>query len=778
MQSHKGLFERILIVLFLGCLIFITVGFALLNSSLDLSGSATIKPDGKVYISNVQVYGTLRNASASPTFTDTTIDFNLQFMNANQNQNNPNDYVANFKVTITNDSSYDYEYYMPDYTPTVFGINTNQYYDSSLVGYTISGISIGDTIPSNSSVDIIIYFSFTNPISDREIFVIDGDFEPNLVEDTQASLIGTVVDSIGDLTGSNTLAAYTINVINTYNVNQSFTLSTPDSAKFLVVDAQENTGTSYTIAGNSSQSFTFYLKKAPNAEYGVNSQRVNISFTPTGGTTQNAGKVTALVDRNVFYKDEEAPVISNVRATIQNTVGSVLVEWDATDNMVEGTYTVVIFNSNNTEIDRQSTTDANHSLTVTGLNDGNYYFVVYGTDAEGNEATPSEITGATTGSGHASRNATAEYDWHFQVTYNLTSLNASPKPNSVNRGDTFSTTLTATGLNNQRPESVTVTMGGVTPNNYSYSSSSGALSIPNVTGDIVITASATSGGGCLVSGTKILLANGSYKNIEDIGYTDLLKVYNHVNGKMTNVYPIWIEEKHTTDCFERITFEDDSYIDVVGKHCLFDVTKNRYVDVSNLDDFGVGAKVYKLDEKDNLVEIKVKNVEIINEERDYYNVVSTVYYNLIANNLLTVDATASISNVYGYNDKAIYGDNYYTISNSEGLPYEAFGGNIPYYLYNGLNLRNAGSLINKELDASFLNAFVMKNTNKDGIGLFTISIGDRESKEYNSFTKEEGEEFTLPDLENGYYIETSTMNIYKPLDKVQVRYSMHFEIVK
>ena len=762
-------------------MIFITVGFALSNSSLDITGRATIKPDGKIYISNVQIDGTLRNAEASPTYTDTAINFNLRFKNRNQNQNNPNDYRANFIITITNDSSYDYEYYMPNYTPTVYGTNTKKYYDSSLVGYTISGISMGDTISSNSSVNIYVSFSFTNPISEEEVFVIDGNFEQNVVEDTQASLIGTVVDSSGDLTGNNTLASYTINVINTYSVNKSFTLDTSDSAKFLVTDAQENVGTAYTILAGTTQSFTFYLKKAPNAEYGVANQRVNISFIPTNGTSQNAGKVTALVDVNVYYEDIEAPVISNVIATIQDTVGSVKVDWTATDNMAEGTYTVVIFNSNGTEFDRQSTSDDSHSLIVTGLNDASYYFVVFGTDAEGNTATPAEITGATTGSGHASKSVTVAYDWNYTITYNLTNLNANPKPNSITRGQTFSTTLTASGLNNQRPESVTVTMGGVTPNNYSYTSSSGALSIPNVTGDIVITASATSGGGCLISGTKILLSDNSYKNIEDIEYTDLLKVYNHLNGKMTYVYPIWIEEGNVTDSFERVIFEDDSYIEVVGKHCLFDVAKNRYVDVSNLDDFGVDAIVYKVDDKDNLMKIKVKDIQFINEKRNYYNVVSTVYYNLIANDLLTVDETASISNVYGFKDKALYGENYYTMSNSEGIPYKTFGDMIPYYLYSGLNLRNAGVMIGKELDTNFLSSFVIKNTkkipNRNGKNIFTISIGDKELNEFNSYTKEEGEEFILPDLGNSYYIETSTMKKYKPLDAVKVIYSMHFEIV-
>ena len=65
-------------------------------------------------------------------------------------------------------------------------------------------------------------------------------------------------------------------------------------------------------------------------------------------------------------------------------------------------------------------------------------------------------------------------------------------------------------------------MGGtaLTRSEYSYTRNNnerGIITIPNVTGDIVIRATGvSSGGGCLVEGTKILLANGKYKNIEDI----------------------------------------------------------------------------------------------------------------------------------------------------------------------------------------------------------------------------------------------------------------------
>ena len=41
--------------------------------------------------------------------------------------------------------------------------------------------------------------------------------------------------------------------------------------------------------------------------------------------------------------------------------------------------------------------------------------------------------------------------------------------------------------------------------------------------------------------------------IEDVEYTDLLTVYDHLNGGITYVYPVWIKQEEIVSVYEEIT---------------------------------------------------------------------------------------------------------------------------------------------------------------------------------------------------------------------------------
>ena len=74
------------------------------------------------------------------------------------------------------------------------------------------------------------------------------------------------------------------------------------------------------------------------------------------------------------------------------------------------------------------------------------------------------------------------------VAYSMTNVSASNATATVENGDSYTTTLLAsTGF---ALASVTVTMGGIDITTAAYDSNTGAITIPVVTGDIVITASA------------------------------------------------------------------------------------------------------------------------------------------------------------------------------------------------------------------------------------------------------------------------------------------------
>ena len=223
----------------------------------------------------------------------------------------------------------------------------------------------------------------------------------------------------------------------------------------------------------------------------------------------DCGSVTIRVDEDIIL-DETPPVISNVTVTMNNAtssdtsqqdVGSVTVSWNGSDpeSGVKKYYVVV-------GSDTYETTNNSTSLTITGLRDGDYVFKVYGENNDGYKASSDDITGANTSQGYCSASASSRYTWHYTVT--LTGDYMQGLTNTeVNRGYNYTTTLRANenagNYTYTLPNTITVSMGGTTistgntAGHYTYTNTSGALTVYSVTGNIAITANATRSGGGL-----------------------------------------------------------------------------------------------------------------------------------------------------------------------------------------------------------------------------------------------------------------------------------------
>ena len=89
-----------------------------------------------------------------------------------------------------------------------------------------------------------------------------------------------------------------------------------------------------------------------------------------------------------------------------------------------------------------------------------------------------------------------DISYQNSVAYNMTNVSASNTASIVNDGDSYTTTLSA--KSGYTLSSVTVTMGGIDITDSVYSADTGTVSIPAVTGDVVITAAA------VVSRTDVL----------------------------------------------------------------------------------------------------------------------------------------------------------------------------------------------------------------------------------------------------------------------------------
>lgn len=779
-QKHQGRINTILTCLFVAVLCFMTVGFAAYGQILDLGGTITLQPQGSVRITDVVFDEShSEHASADPTFTDNSVDFNLSFTAINSQSAT---YTASFNITIQNDTFYNQIFSVPDYSPAIH--KNGVLVEDADLNFVINGISNGDSIPSGESVTFTVVFTFIP--SESDTYTVDEDMEVEFNDEQTGQMFASISGSTtGNLRSPNTRAAFTVTVINTFDYDRNFTLTLMNNPNFYLANADGSRPVTRTIAANTTQDFVVYVHaNDPTMHYSSDYVRANIYLQSNGISDINAGRITLLVDKIVIVTDTEAPIISNLTATQQNVDGELLLSWNAEDESTIDNFTIMVYSgtvSNGTLINTITTMDDETSYTLTGLSDGNYFFKVYGTDAHGNTATQTEIANATTSSGHVMRTNSVSYVWTFSIQYNLTNVKSSNTATSIKIGQTYTTTLSAQNNNNNHPGSVTITMGGTTlsTSSYSYNSRTGALSIPNVTGNLVITASYSNT--CLIEGTQISLWNGGTKKIEDIDYDDLLKVWSYDIGRFVPGYPIWIEKEHSSESYQIISFSDGTTLGTVGYHSIFNYDLGRFVSVDNPTEFYVGVRVLK-DNSNHLEPVMVEKITTINQSIRYYNVVSTYYFNAVANNILTADGMSIISNLYGFTEDLRWPDSRTTLMQTPGALYnESQFSRVPHYAFRGLRIAEAG-IIRDYFPATELEGFLSDYLLGEGMlkpqtlkpDVMSTDLSSDRYWLYNIGGKEKlVKEGSVQLIPNGAWFNTSDGKTYHGGDKLQIWTSVY-----
>lgn len=179
---------------------------------------------------------------------------------------------------------------------------------------------------------------------------------------------------------------------------------------------------------------------------------------------------------------------------------------------------------------------------------------------------------------------------------------------------------------------------------------------------------------CVAKGTKVLLSNGRHKNIEDIEYSDTLMVWNFDDGKFDKSKPLWIKIPQVSIGYNLIKFSDGSELRTLQKHLghrIFNIEKGMFT-YPMTDDTPIGTHTFN--EKGDLITLISK--EIINEEIEYYNIITNIHMNLFTNSILT---SCRYNNIYPIKDMKFIKDNRELRSRSEFI-------NISDKYYFGLRL--------------------------------------------------------------------------------------------
>lgn len=138
---------------------------------------------------------------------------------------------------------------------------------------------------------------------------------------------------------------------------------------------------------------------------------------------------------------------------------------------------------------------------------------------------------------------------------------------------------------------------------------------------------------CFAKGILITLADGSQKKVEDLAYSDKLKVWNFDEGEDDSANILWITKAGLkAEYFFRCTLSDGTVLDLIGEedegtHRLFNKTAGKF---EYPDQMAPGSKVYT---EHGLV--TVVSFERVDEEVEFYNLITDRHINCYINNVLS-----------------------------------------------------------------------------------------------------------------------------------------------
>ena len=790
-KDHKiiklNLFFSFLIVfVFMG----LSVGFALFTQVINVGGNVSLETQGSFEITNVTKMSSNNTSSAVPSWTADSIDFNLTFIHSDD----PDPvYSAVYNITLTNETFYERLVSALNFS---YEVNGEGGEPLGNLDYEITGIEEGDVMQPLSEQTFTVTFTFT-PTVEADEYEVDGEGTINSNEKPFGSI---TVNSMTPATGSvkdGTLQQVTISLNSTYQSDVSISINIASDKLELVTAGGTALGNFTVLANSENQTFTFYIKAKADALFPDDTITASLLAMSNNLPNVSLGNITLEVNKEEVYVDTTPPVISNLSATQDNEVGVVNLTWSGTDDYSGvKSYTILVCNNNGTVL---QTIDAgtNTSYSVTGLSNGTtastYNFKVYGTDNEDNTASSDDISSPSSGSGYCVQTGNNSYQWVFTVTRNVNNLSSTGE-NSANIGSTYTCTLRTSVNNYSLPDTITVRMGNrnLTVNtDYTYNRNNGNVSIPNVNGNITITANGQ--WSCLVEGTKILMANGEYKNVEDIKYDDLMAVWSYDTGKLVYEYPIWIEEITHTNKYLEISFSDNTKLRTFGEHGIYNYDLGMFVITEDRGNFDVGTTVAKV-KNGKLKKVKVTDLKYVEKEVSVYHIISSHYFNVISDDVITTDHNLMISNQYGFTDNITWPNNIQTkVRNDPNHLYKHkdFSDIMPYYIFKGLRVDEGKyladiGLTNYEELKMYLALFPANpdyyqdvETNEAGkrLWMVTTSLDSVTDKNKDKYKVEEGSTYTLKNnIRIKCYRNSIDNKCYLPGEKIKVYSGMHFTV--
>ena len=149
-------------------------------------------------------------------------------------------------------------------------------------------------------------------------------------------------------------------------------------------------------------------------------------------------------------------------------------------------------------------------------------------------------------------------------------------------------------------------------------------------------------GMCLLKGTMISLADGTYKLIEDINNDDLLLTWDFDLGRYAQARPLWIKRVETGTRYNQLTFSDGTVLRTFDQHRIFNKQAGAFTYPMS-DDTPIGTVTVN----EHGQEITLVKRELVWDTIEHYNIITDHHINLFADSILT---SCRFNNIYPITD--------------------------------------------------------------------------------------------------------------------------------
>lgn len=182
---------------------------------------------------------------------------------------------------------------------------------------------------------------------------------------------------------------------------------------------------------------------------------------------------------------------------------------------------------------------------------------------------------------------------------------------------------------------------------------------------------------CLAAGTLVTLADGTTKPIEEIRYTDTLRVWNFDEGHFDEAQPLYIKRAEWTNQYNHLEFSDGSFLETINQHRIFNKEMGRFT-YPMTEDTPIGTTTFNVRGE----EVTLMDKYVVSKEVAYYNVITYHHMNLFGNGILTS---------VGYNNLYPIANMKFVKEERELISQEEYG--LEERFYHGLRLAEQDILV-------------------------------------------------------------------------------------